>query len=145
MDNNKIVEGMFTLLPYWHYNIDRVVKQIVKNAGISFEAYYCLQVLQREGALTMSQLSLYQRISKQQATRMIENLYAHGFVNRIYDESDRRIIRIQITDKAIAFVNEHIHGEKSFLKELEEKLNKEDIDKLYEAIQMLQDVLPKMG
>ena len=39
-------------------------------------------------------------IKKQQATRIINNLVEKGYVQRIYDESDRRIVFIRLTQEA---------------------------------------------
>lgn len=137
MNNKKIMEDLYALLPYWHYCIDRPFKQIQKENKISFETYYCLQMLRKNGAMTMSELSRILRISKQQATRMIDSLYQYDFVDRLPDDHDRRIIHIKITKRAEDFIDQEIHSDETFLHLLEQKLTQTDIDEFGAAVETM--------
>lgn len=58
---------------------------------------HVLHTLQDKGTITMSLLANEIRISKQQTTRVIDQLVLQNFVHRDFDAQDRRIIKISLT------------------------------------------------
>lgn len=143
MEKERLIENLLTVLPYWHCKIDRPLKQIVKNK-MSLETYYCLQILHKNGTLTMSDLAQRLGITKQQATKTIEKLHEYGFVRRIYKEEDRRLIQIEVTQKALDYIEETYYHDKEIIQMLEEKFGEEDLKMFEEAIHILLKILPKL-
>lgn len=144
MSDKTSMGNLLYLLPYWHYKIERPIKHLLKNSKISFETYYCLKMLSTGDPIKMSDLSLFLHMSKQQTTKMISGLYEYGFVKRIYDPKDRRIIRIKITPKALAyFKNYEKNLQEQFLANLEKEMPTKDIEKLNTLIEELSEILIK--
>lgn len=139
MKNTNLIEELLRILPYWHYTIEKPLKQSLKDK-ISLETYYCLRVLQKDGPMTMSALCAHANITKQQGTRLIDALYKHAFVQRSHDTSDRRNIYIEITPQAIAYLDSLCEPQK-----IQSKLCKEDQETLLQAVLMLGEVLPKIA
>lgn len=146
MDFQQFAEELMMVLPYWHYKIDRPFKMSHKENGdpMSLETYYCLQMLRWDGAMTMSELAERLRITKQQATQMIDRLYRYDFVRRMYDQEDRRVIRIEITQRAVEYVKNNVAKHTRFLDGLEKKLTPEELDSLSGAMGTLLHLLPKL-
>lgn len=144
METGKFVENLLTVLPYWHYKIDRPFKQSL-DGGMSLETYYCLQMLRWDGPMTMSELAGRLKITKQQATRTIDRLYACDFVKRLFDENDRRFIKIEITQKALDYIEQNIYQDTEFLKTLESRIGGAEIEELGGAIETLLRILPKLS
>lgn len=144
MNEKKEITELLTLLPYFHYKIERPIKHLLKNSKISFETYYCLKILSKNDAVKMTDLSLFLHMSKQQTTKMINGLYEYGFVTRLFDPKDRRIIKIKITEKALQyFIDYEEKLNDQFLQILKDQFKEEDIQKLYQIIQELNTVLQK--
>lgn len=144
MDKKETVELLTALMPSWHCKIERTFKQLQKNHKISFETYYCLLILNQGKALTMSELSHQLRISKQRATRMITALMEHDFVRREYDQVDRRIVHIQITPAAQAFLKTMDQDEFGFAQMLEKNLSTAEIKELGDALHVVLRMLEKL-
>lgn len=146
MDLEQLAEELMMVLPYWHYKIDRPFKMSYKENGdqMSLETYYCLQMLRWDGAMTMSELAERLRITKQQATQMIDRLYKYDFVRRLYDQEDRRVIRIEITQRAVEYIKSNVTKHARFLGGLEQKLTREELDSLSGAMETLLYLLPKL-
>ena len=53
----------------------------------------------------ISQIAENLKISKPNMTPIIDNLINHGLVNRYTDPNDRRILRVELTDKALKIVD----------------------------------------
>lgn len=144
MDLKKTQETLLSLLPMWNYRIAKPFKQLLDN-GISIEMYYCIKTLQWYGkSMTMSELAKYTKISKQQATQIVNKLVEQGLVGRIYDSSNRRIINIKLTDKAIDYIEHFVEYDASCFKPLLEQMNKEDLTKFQNALEILVNVFSKL-
>lgn len=144
MSKKEILDDLVRLLPYWHYKVERPIKQSQKHSSISYEAYYCLIALLRNGAMSMSELSSSLKLSKQQATQIIDKLYQHHLVERASDEKDRRIIRIVIRDEGKAFLLENEIDTTKLLEQISLNLSEEDILRLKSATTIFLDILPKL-
>lgn len=139
----NFTEMILKLLPYWYYKIEKPFKMSLKDK-MSLETYYCLQILQQDGSMTMTDLAARLKISKQQATKIIDTLNQHHFIERKYNERDRRYIRICVSDSAIQYIEENIYKNTDFPLQLEEKIGKEDVKRLEDAMATLLEILPKL-
>ena len=83
-------------------------------------------------------------ISKPNMTPIIDNLIADGYVNRFNDPNDRRVIMIEPTDKAHAFLKEHRLKLKNMLAEKISVLSDTDLEKLRALTPQLYKVLEKI-
>lgn len=143
MKHKEIVNNLIRLLAYWHYKIEKPLKQTQKYPKISYESYFCLTILGQFGPLTMSEIAKNLKLSKQQATQLIDKLYNEQFVDRLVDNSDRRKILINLTDKAKAFLKtNHFDGNVLDL-QIETKLSYSEQQELYEATETMIKLLSK--
>jgi DNA-binding MarR family transcriptional regulator len=84
---------------------DRVFDTLLKKYGIddyNGAQGRILYVLWQEDNLPIVELSRRTVLAKTTLTSMIDRMEASGFLSRSYDKTDRRIIRIILTDKAKA-------------------------------------------
>lgn len=104
MDFFKAQETLIKLLPLWQNKIARPFKQIL-DEGITYEMYNCMQYLVWfEDGITMTELAKALHLPKQQMTKLVNRLVDGGFVLRRFDESDRRVIKVVLTDKAKQYI-----------------------------------------
>lgn len=146
MEFGHFVDQLMMVLPFWHYKIDRPFKQTQKenHAAMTLETYYCLQMLRWCGPMTMSELALRLRLTKQQATRTIDRLYQHGLIRRLLEEEDRRVVRIEITEQALKYLGDHVRQNMAFLNGMEQKLGAQEFEEFGKAVETLLRVLPKL-
>jgi DNA-binding MarR family transcriptional regulator len=71
----------------------------VTRTHLSPSQFHSLAVLYQRNSLPMSELAGLLKMSKQQLTPVVAKLTEYQLVERTFDENDRRIVRIQITDK----------------------------------------------
>jgi DNA-binding MarR family transcriptional regulator len=58
-----------------------------------------LELLSRQGVSKMTDLAKYMKVSTAASTGIVQRLVLLGYVQREYDQSDRRIIRIKLSAK----------------------------------------------
>ena len=122
----EIQELVFAAMTCWHYRIIKPLKQILED-GISLEMYYSLQMLRRyEDGLIMTELANHIDMQKQQLTKLINSLVERGFVERIYNPKNRRIIRIKITESGTNYIDSFLTHDAEYLKDMIEKLSEAD-------------------
>lgn len=82
----------------------------ITSCGVSVTQCYALEVLYEHGALTMGQLAAQLYLDVSTVTRVMDQLVAGRFVQRIPDDKDRRVIRAAITERGTEQVMKVRHG-----------------------------------
>lgn len=112
--------------------------------GITGVQLMTLHFVKNNDNCKTSDIANFLSVSPPDATRLVEILVKKGFVGRINDEKDRRIIRLRIEEDGKRVV-ETIKQELalSFSKILE-KINEEDAKALLRGVRALSDALKEL-
>jgi len=78
----------------------------MKELGLSAGQFFVLMVLSRHQGVTQDALAWQLLIDKGSIARAVTVLESKGFVKRITDESNRRAVRIHLTDKGERLIPE---------------------------------------
>ena len=144
MNDRDIIDNFIKLLPLWHYKVERPIKRTQKHSQISYETHYCLIALAKKGPMTMSELSSFLKLSKQQATQIIDKLYQHHLIQRFHDEKDRRMIRIAISEEGTQFLKENVIDSASVEASMPLTLDEKEKEELRNATDTLIRLLTKL-
>ena len=132
-----LYQNIIHILPHWHYKIERSIKQKQINKNISYETYFCLLILKKGGLVKMSEIARDLRLSKQQATQMIDKLYQHGMIDRQDDPQDRRSILIGINDKGKQFLIDNPLDTSPLQEQIQTHLTADEQTEFNQAIETL--------
>ena len=138
-----LYQNIIHILPHWHYKIERSIKQKQKNKNISYETYFCLLILKKGGLVKMSEIARDLRLSKQQATQMIDKLYQHGMIDRQDDPQDRRSILIGINDKGKQFLIDNPLDTSPLQEQIQTHLTADEQTEFNQAIETLRRLFRK--
>lgn len=142
LEIKKIQGTLLDVLPVWNYKIEKPFKKLL-DEGVSLEMYYCIRILQWHGSLTMSELANIVKMPKQQMTKMVNRLVEQEFAKRIYDPSDRRIIKIELTENAQKYIDRFLTQDAECFQKLLEKMSETDRSDFMQAISTLTRILYK--
>jgi DNA-binding MarR family transcriptional regulator len=92
----------------------------------------------------ISQIAENLKISKPNMTPIIDNLINHGLVNRYTDPNDRRILRVELTDKALKILDAFRIAIRDSFAEKISPLSDDEIIMLNESITNLLFLLKKL-
>ncbi len=95
---DAIAGNLLSLFPLFHGKIFRRDQAI---PGIQLAGYRVLGTLMKWGPLPASELARRLYISRPYITRLVDGLIADRLVERMPDETDRRVIRIRITGDGV--------------------------------------------
>lgn len=133
---SKNVTDLIELISTYYPKLRKVFRDLVsiKDIPISLTQLTCLNVIHKQGKLTMSALAEELSMSNQQLTKVVDALVGFEMVEREYDSQNRRKIYAKITSKGTQLLAD-------LQKELDKKLSRimkefseDEMDKLYDCI-----------
>jgi DNA-binding MarR family transcriptional regulator len=125
--------------------LDRELKAFFAGHGLERWEFDVLATLRRSGApyeLTAGALNREAMVTSGAITNRIDRMAAKGLVDRVPDEQDRRSVRVRLTERGLALVDdlvgEHVANEARLL----DTLAPQDRDRL---AGLLRDLLESLG
>lgn len=109
MDNNDLDEiftGLLTVFPLFRKKISKIGDDILINKEISRAHVNLMEILREKGSCTMTELGRLLIVSKPNITTLVDKLVGLEMVRRSFDENDRRLIYIELTDNGRDFLSE---------------------------------------
>ena len=103
-----------------------------------------LMILTKCGALSISEVGKKLYISKPNMTSLVDSLIEEGFVTRIDDKNDRRIIHIKITENGKKEAKELFNNAKEIIKGNLAQLDEKDLEDLHESIIKIKNIFSKL-
>jgi DNA-binding MarR family transcriptional regulator len=122
------------------YEIMAYREKQLKTENISFTGMFMLSFIAKRGPQKLSDLALRMEQTKSSITYVVDALERRGFLKREYDEEDRRVIWVKLSEKAVSLFTFHDQFEQTMLVSLSKfdpiKLEaaSEVIDRITESI-----------
>ena len=139
---NEISDNLYLLLLSLNRHIFNPTV-LTKKFNVPHSHIKVLFYLIPHGPISISKMAKELCISKPNMTPVIDKLVEEGLVTRDYDPTDRRVILIQTTPKALEFLKETQDYVKEIIKEKLSSLNDEDINTLSTSLESLLSVIKK--
>jgi MarR family transcriptional regulator, organic hydroperoxide resistance regulator len=67
--------------------------------GVTLSQCHALELLLKKGDLTMNELSRQMGLAKSTMTRIVNNMVRGGWIERVKDQGDRRLVNVRLTRK----------------------------------------------
>jgi MarR family 2-MHQ and catechol resistance regulon transcriptional repressor len=126
-------------------------RKLLRNANVKYRLnpgnmeLRSLFILAEEGTMHSSELGYKLGVSKPNVTPLVDKLIKKGYVSRLPDEQDRRVINISITEKGKRFIaaRKRILADK--IKLNLSALKMEEMDALYSSLETFRDIISRVG
>lgn len=141
---DKIADGLYNMVLELHkktFNQDQLIK------GICMPPSHVKVIfaLSHKGSSSLSQLASHIGVSKPNLTPIIDKLIQDGFVNRYEDPNDRRILRVDLTEKATELHKLQSQKFKDMLSEKLSALDIDDLNSLETSLSQVTNILAKLN
>ncbi|MBN1522197.1 MAG: MarR family transcriptional regulator [Candidatus Aureabacteria bacterium] len=100
-----------------------------------------LWLIDSSGSMKMKDLATELNITLPATTGMINRLYKLGLVNRILDESDRRIVKIRLTLKAREIINAMKKQQKEMIEGVFGKLSEKERQDYLNIVKKIRNII----
>jgi DNA-binding MarR family transcriptional regulator len=99
-----------------------------------------LATIGREGPLTLGELAAQEQVSPPTVTKVVKELEDLGLLARLADPTDKRVVRVTITDEGRARLDESRTRKTAWLVQRLATLSPADIDALVAAVPVLEEL-----
>lgn len=103
---SDFAEEVVSLLPKLMRGVFKKHADYLGKGTITIPQYLCMNLILVKGSIMMKEIASGLHISLPAATGLVDRLYIMGLIKRAYDDSDRRIIKIVLTEKGKGIVNQ---------------------------------------
>lgn len=107
-------------------------------SGLTPSQISILASVSRLGPLTLGELADAERVAPPSITRAAAKLVDDGLLERQADESDRRVVRVRLTDAARALLDETRHRKTTWLVAQLDRLSDDERHRLGAALDVLE-------
>lgn len=107
--------------------------------------FHVVATLGMYGSMTMSALADIMGMQKQSATKVVNQLVGMKFIRRIDDETDRRVVRVDTTPEAKAYLKRFSIENMKQVGRSFESLNDGELAELRQAIETFNRILPHVS
>jgi DNA-binding MarR family transcriptional regulator len=136
-------EEIFNLMVFVYRKLSKPFEDYFKGRFTSLQIN-ALCILCTSGPMTMGELAACLHTPPQQMSRMIEKLYEEGHIVRSYDPSDRRKIRISVSEDTARYI---VRGKECFANSLRtfmDTLDEKDCEEFKSAVHSVTRILTKI-
>jgi len=140
----KFTNNIILLFPIYHKNLIRSDEQCSLITPFN-PKFRILGMLMFYGTMPMSVISKKLCVTKPSITALIDKLIAEKMVKREYEEEDRRVIKISITEKGKQYLLKSRDETKETIKKNLSALSQKDFNKLFKASEDMIQILSKIN
>ena len=90
-----------------------------------------------KGLNSASEIAQYRNISKGLVAKSVDSLCEQGYLTAGRDKKDRRLVRLELTEKSTAVIERIKECRKSFVEELHKGISEEDIKALHHTASIM--------
>lgn len=141
---DRISDNLFDMVMELHkktFSKDQIIKGLCMPPS-HVKVIFCLS---HAGPLSLSHLASAIGISKPNMTPIIDKLIQDDLINRYEDSNDRRMLRVELTDKANNLLKCQTQKFKDMLSQKLATLPPEDLTSLESSLEEVTSVLSKLN
>ncbi|MEQ8174585.1 MAG: MarR family transcriptional regulator [Syntrophomonadaceae bacterium] len=139
---NKVVDDFMGLLSYMRTYYFRPAEHFTR-MRFGHIHMHALSFIAKRGSCTMRELAAELMVSKQQLTQLVDRMVDAGQVVRKPDENDRRLVRIELSDKGRSMFKEMGAGLKNNFREKLSQIPDSELDELEDMLPRILKILEK--
>ena len=140
---SDFAEEVVSLLPRLMRGVFKKHSDELGKGTISVPQYICMNLILVKGSVMMKDIASGLHISLPAATGLIDRLYIMGFVRRVNEPSDRRVIKIALTDKGKKIVGQVKEQRRSAIIDVFSQLSENERDHYLKILRKIVKVLDK--
>lgn len=141
---DEIFDELISVFPIFTKKIFEISDNTIRNKGIARAHVNLMRFLKIEGSCTMTELGKMLYVSKPNITVLVNKLVEFNMVKRMFDENDRRIIYIELTDIGHTSLEKHTEAMKIDFNKSMQKFSKADLTLLKETLNNMKIIVEKM-
>ncbi len=140
---SEFADKLNEIMPVISRSFFKMLFNDVLKGKITAPQLFILCFLSRQKEAKMTDIANFLEVSTAAATGIINRLVKLGYVQRVYDEADRRIIRIKLNAKGEEFVNKINSQKKQRIVDIFGKISDKERDEYLRILMRIYEIIEK--
>ncbi len=115
------------------------------DSPLTYTQFKTLIILKRMHQSTLKDLSVELNVSNSSLSIMLNKLVEDGWVDRIFDDNDRRITLFSLTPLGEAYIEMQVNSKITQIHEKLSSLSEEEISDLTKSIEIMHNIITKLS
>jgi DNA-binding MarR family transcriptional regulator len=139
--DERSVEEIERLLRHVANIVRQRGREILSQFDITPPQFNALQALIRSDGMTMGELCQELFLASSTVTDLIDRMEKNDLVQRLRDEGDRRVVRLQVKDKGRRVLEEVMRRRRAYLASVLSALSVEECTRLRDSLKQIHDLM----
>lgn len=118
----------------------RLTRELHKTK-ITLMQFFVLEFLNREGESKMTELAHFTNVTTAAMTGIVDRLVRDGYVERVYDNNDRRIVKVKLTQPGCSVANKICERRRHMVVKVFAKISEEERRQYLNILSHIRDIL----
>lgn len=118
----------------------RLTRELHKTK-ITLMQFFVLEFLNREGESKMTELAHFTNVTTAAMTGIVDRLVRDGYVERVYDNNDRRIVKVKLTQSGCSVANKICERRRHMVVKVFAKISEEERRQYLNILSHIRDIL----
>jgi DNA-binding MarR family transcriptional regulator len=141
MPLSEFADKMNEIMPAMMKDFSRMQPAEIYKGKITLPQVLILQYLSTQEPVKMTDIANFMKVSTAATTGIVDRLVKSGYVSRVFDQDDRRIIRIKITLKGMDLMRKIAQERRSMVIHVFGKISEKDRQDYLRVIMRVKDIL----
>jgi DNA-binding MarR family transcriptional regulator len=137
----RSVEEIERLLRHVSNIVRQRGREILSQFDITPPQFNALQALIRNQSMTMGELCQDLFLASSTVTDLIDRMEKNDLVQRVRDEDDRRVVRLQVREKGRRVLEEVMRARRAYLASVLSALSVAECDQLRDSLKQIHDLM----
>ncbi len=138
---SEFADSLNEIMPVLMREFSRKQPDVIYKGKVTLPQVLILDFLNSNGPVKMKDVASFMKVSMPAITGIVNRLVNSGYALRIFDNSDRRIIKVQITSKGEALVKKISQDRRNLTIKIFDKIPQEDRENYLRILSRVRDVL----
>jgi DNA-binding MarR family transcriptional regulator len=137
---DRLIDSLLIYMPMFYKKLTSSKETDIKKSGYkkrTADQYQILGLLEHYKYLSISEIGKKLLLSRPNMTAHLDKLVSEGLVQRIPDDTDRRVINIGITQEGLDYIKESRTWVNNNIRDTLKVLNNEELVKMYSCIETI--------
>jgi DNA-binding MarR family transcriptional regulator len=139
----RFAEKMNQIMPEIMKGFIHRLHSDVYKGKVTLPQLLILDLLNRQGAFKMTDLAKYMKVTTAASTGIVQRLVLLGYVQREFDQLDRRIIRIKLSVKGAELVKRITQQRTQVITKIFSQISENDRGEYLRILRQVKEVLNK--
>ena len=140
---NEFTDRIHEIMPVIIREFTKRQRDELYTGKITLPQFFILNFLNRQGESRMTDLAHFMDVTTAAMTGIVDRLVKYGYLRRIFDPRDRRIIKIRLTAKGLRLVKKVCQHRRNMIMKIFSRISEEERAAYLKILMHIHDVLTK--